>query len=390
MKEILENRNNIERQSIELEQKIYACWVDTIPWLTREAKYRLLEAAGSVRDIYNLPEGQIAAIIGIQKCACFIQHRKQREPQRIWSELSKLGISYTCCQADDYPSKLANIPDPPFGIFYRGKLPDECTPAVAMIGARKCSEYGRCMAEYFAKSLASQGVTIISGMALGIDGISQNAALKAGGSSYAVLGCGVDIIYPKSNKALYRQLMEQGGVLSEYPPGMEPRPALFPPRNRIISALSDVVLVVEAREKSGTLITVDMALEQGKEVYVVPGRCTDTLSRGCNKLLRQGAAAAVTPEDIIEDMNWQVEKVQDKKTDRSEINLSKVAQELYRLLDILPVSQEDIVRKLRENGSAYTLPQICQGLVELELKGISICQGGQYCLSALAALDRKN
>lgn len=387
---MLENRNNSEQQSIELEQKIYACWIDTIYWLTREAKYRLLEAAGSVRDVYYMPDGQIAAVIGLKNCERFLKHRKQCEPQRMWSNLSKLGISYTFCRSNDYPSKLANIPDPPFGIFYKGRLPDENTPAVAMVGARKCSEYGRCMAQQFAKVLASQGVTIISGMALGIDGISQNAALKSGGNSCAVLGCGVDIIYPKSNETLYRQLVEKGGILSEYPPGMEPRPALFPPRNRIISALSDVVLVVEAREKSGTLITVDMALEQGKEVYTIPGRCTDMLSMGCNRLLRQGASIAVTPEDIIEDMHWQVRKAHNRKTSKSEIRLSKTAQELYNLLDILPVSREDIIKKLRERGSAYTVPQIYQGLVELELKGFSICQSGQYSLSAKAALNRQN
>ncbi|MBO5030690.1 MAG: DNA-processing protein DprA [Lachnospiraceae bacterium] len=389
MREIAENRNNAGQQSIELEQRIYACWLDTIHWLTREAKYRLLETAGNVRDIYEMSEERIASAIGLQNCRRFLQHRRQCDPQRIWSSLAGLGISYTCCLSNDYPSGLANIPDPPFGLFYKGKLPDEKAPAVAVIGARKCSEYGRCMAERFSEALALQGVTIISGMAMGIDGISQSAALKAGGSSYAVLGCGADIIYPKSNEALYRQLVEKGGILSEYPPGMEPRPALFPPRNRIISALSDVVLVVEAREKSGTLITVDTALEQGKEVYVVPGRCTDTLSTGCNRLLRQGAAAAVAPEDIIEDMHWQVKKPQDRKTDRQELSLSKTAQELYSLMDIMPASREEIIRRLRENGKAYTLPQICQGFVELELKGVSVCQNGQYCLSAKAALDRQ-
>lgn len=289
----------------ELEQKMYAAWLDTIYWVAGETKYRLLEAAGSVQKIYEMEEGQVAAVMGLQGCERLLQHRKRYEPQKVWDYLTKLGVGYTYCQAADFPGKLAEIPDPPFGIFYRGRLPDERTPAVAVIGARKCSEYGRTMAERFAKGFAERGVDVISGMAAGIDGIGQAAALKAGGSSYAVLGCGVDIVYPRSNESLYRQLLERGGVLSEYPPGMEPRPALFPPRNRIISALSDVVLVVEAREKSGTLITVDMALEQGREVYAIPGRCTDSLSMGCNRLIRQGAALALAPEDIIEDMFWE-------------------------------------------------------------------------------------
>ena len=266
-----------------LEQNMYAAWLDAMSWVAGETKYRLLGAAGSPRGIYEMGEGQLAALMGLQGCERFLQHRKNIKPQSVWEDLAESGIGYTYCQAASFPQKLARIPDPPFGIFYKGRLPDGSARAVAVIGARKCSEYGRFMAERFAKGFAGHGVDVISGMAMGIDGISQAAALSAGGSSYAVLGCGVDIVYPRSNETLYRQLLESGGVLSEYPPRMEPRPALFPPRNRIISALADVVLVVEAREKSGTLITVDMALEQGREVYAVPGRCTDSLSMGCNR-----------------------------------------------------------------------------------------------------------
>ena len=141
---------------------------------------------------------------------------------------------------------------------------------------------------------------MVSGMARGIDGIAQKAALEAGGASFAVLGCGVDICYPEENRELYDRLLQEGGILSEYPPGMPPEPKLFPPRNRIISGLSDLVLVIEARKKSGTLITVDMALEQGREVYALPGRVSDKLSDGCNRLIRQGAGVATCPEDILE------------------------------------------------------------------------------------------
>lgn len=289
----------------DLEQKVYAAWLDTIYWVTSETKYKLLDAAGTIQKIYEMTQEQLVTIMGLQGCERFLQHRKRYKPQIVWNYLTDIGVSYTYCQASDFPEKLAKIPDPPFGIFFKGRLPDEKTPAVAMIGARKCSEYGRIMAEKFAKGLAERGVDIISGMAMGIDGIGQAAALKSGGGSYAVLGCGVDVVYPRSNEPLYKELLEKGGILSEYPPQMEPRPALFPPRNRLISALADVVLVVEAREKSGTLITVDMALEQGREVYTIPGRCTDSLSMGCNRLIRQGAAIAVTPEDIIEDMHWE-------------------------------------------------------------------------------------
>jgi DNA processing protein len=246
---------------------------------------------------------------------------------------------------------------------------------VAIIGARKCSDYGKFMAEKFATGFGKNNIDVISGMAYGVDGISQRAAIDAGTKSYAVLGSGVDVIYPKSNTKLYNDLIKSGGVLSEYPPGIEARPSLFPPRNRIISALADVVLVVEAKEKSGTLITVDMALEQGREVYAVPGRCSDVLSMGCNLLIRQGALVATSYHDIIEDMKWQVKA---PKHRQKKIDLSPNAALVYEILDVLPLTQDNILTKVNENRTTITMPQLCQALLELELKGYSIRENGQY------------
>ncbi len=359
-------------------QKVYACWLDTIYWISSQTKYKLLDTAGSVQEIYHMDETDVAAVMGQRGCERFLQHRARYKPGKVWNFLVQNGISYTYCQEADFPKKLTEIPDPPFGIFYKGRLPDDTVPAVAVIGARKCSAYGRCMAEQFAAGFAARGINVISGMAMGIDGISQSAALKAGGSSYAVLGGGVDVVYPRTNETLYTRLVEQGGVLSEYPPQMAPRPSLFPPRNRIISALSDVVLVVEAREQSGTLITVDMALEQGREVYAIPGRCTDSLSMGCNRLLRQGAAVATAPEDIIEAQCWENHLAKPPDSSPQAIKLSPAAQEVYAILHALPSTQDEIVTKLRAQKSICTVPQICQGLVELELKGLAACQNGQY------------
>ena len=156
------------------------------------------------------------------------------------------------------------------------------------------------MAQWFAGELAAAGVQIISGMACGIDGIAQREALARGGKSFGILGCGTDICYPRENQDLYERLLEEGGIVSEHPEGTAPLARHFPTRNRIISALSDLVLVIEAREKSGTLITVDFALEQGKDVYALPGRINDPLSSGCNRLIHQGAGIALTPSDILE------------------------------------------------------------------------------------------
>jgi len=207
-------------------------------------------------------------------------------------------------QEADFPRALRAIRGAPARLYVRGRLPGEMGPFVAIVGARRCSSYGREMARWFGEELAACGVKIISGMAVGVDGIAQQAALLAGGESYGVLGCGTDVCYPKSNRALYEALLEKGGVLSEYPPGTPPAAYHFPARNRLISALSDLVLVIEAQERSGALITADFALEQGKDVYALPGRLTDGLSAGCNRLLCQGAGLALSPQDILDALSF--------------------------------------------------------------------------------------
>ncbi|MCM1187661.1 MAG: DNA-processing protein DprA [bacterium] len=207
-----------------------------------------------------------------------------------------------CREDPGYPDRLREIPDPPKILYYEGELPGEDKVSVAIIGARECSEYGKHVAARLGGLMGRNGVQVISGMARGIDGIAQSAALEAGGSSFAVLGSGVDVCYPAQNRELFERLKQAGGILSEYPPGTPARPGHFPPRNRIVSGLADAVVVVEARQKSGTLITVDMALEQGREVFAVPGRMTDSLSAGCNRLLKTGAGVLADEEEFLEEL----------------------------------------------------------------------------------------
>lgn len=276
--------------------------------------------AAGARVLYFAPETQLRYLCSeafrtparAEKTAGLILKARKTEPDRIEEKLALAGITFCCFLEEDFPEHLRTIPDPPFGLYFMGKKPlfgeksaerkEQCRtePSAAIIGARLASGYGREQARRFSRRLASRGITIISGMARGIDGIAQKAALDVGGKSYAVLGCGVDICYPEENRELYDRLLQEGGIFSEYPPGTYPEARLFPQRNRIISGLSDVVLVIEARRRSGTLITVDMALEQGREVYALPGRVSDSLSDGCNRLIRQGAGAATCPEDILE------------------------------------------------------------------------------------------
>ncbi|MBR5419617.1 MAG: DNA-processing protein DprA [Lachnospiraceae bacterium] len=208
-------------------------------------------------------------------------------PAEMAEHMKKIGMKSLSIEEEAYPLRLRELEAAPYMVFYRGELPTEETAAVAVVGARNCSDYGRRTAVRLGRELAASGVAVVSGMARGIDGLSQEACLDGGGKSYAILGCGADVIYPNCNRTLYRKLTEHGGVLSEYPPGSEALPFHFPQRNRLISAFSDLLLVVEAREKSGSFITVNYALEQGKEVYAVPGRIEDPLSFGCNRLIAQ-------------------------------------------------------------------------------------------------------
>ncbi len=271
------------------EQQIYIYWLTSVEGIGSRTIEKLLQYAGNLKSVYEMNLPDMMEIIPQSKAKALIYAKTEYDIWERYEKLEKSGVSFYSVYHPDYPQRLKDIPDKPYGIYAEGKLPKERVPSVAVIGARQCSSYGRFMAEICGRELAGAGVNVISGMARGIDGISQKAALDAGGKTYAILGCGTNICYPPENSHIYRKAKESGAVISEYPPGTPPAPGLFPRRNRIISGLSDVVLIIEARMKSGTLITADMALEQGKEVYVVPGRVTDPLSQGCNQMLKQGA-----------------------------------------------------------------------------------------------------
>ncbi|MEE3419593.1 MAG: DNA-processing protein DprA [Lachnospiraceae bacterium] len=203
---------------------------------------------------------------------------------------------------DSYPGRMKMLPQMPDELFVIGELPAEHVPTIGMVGARACDGYGQKIAREFGTAFARCGIQVISGMAVGIDGYSQEGALAGGGKTFAVLGSGVDVCYPEGHRTLYEKIQKKGGVISELPPGTAPLRRNFPLRNRIISALSDLVLVIEARSKSGSLITADFALEQGKTVFAVPGRVGDQLSDGCNYLIAQGAGIAWSADAVIEEL----------------------------------------------------------------------------------------
>ena len=301
------NRNRIHIADWELErEQPYAYWLMCAP-IGDATKSRLLLRFGRPSGVFETSEKALLdstlSIGKKERWIAYIKERKEENAKREYEELQTKGILFYPEYHPFYPVKLRSIPARPFGIFVKGKLPDIRQRSLAIVGARDCSEYGQYVARHFAEKMAQNGVAVISGLARGIDGIAQRAAMEAGGESFGVLGCGADICYPKSNEKLYRMCMERGGILSTYLPGTPPTPNLFPPRNRIISGLSDGILIIEAREKSGTIITADLALEQGKDVFVIPGRVTDRLSDGCNSLIRQGASLIQSPEQLLEELN---------------------------------------------------------------------------------------
>lgn len=278
----------------------YLYWLANVGGLGTAGRERLLEAFGTGAAVYGAQEKHLAMVLEKNKLESLLEMRKSWDVDREYAQLQEKQISFICTADEEYPERLRNIPDYPFGIYCKGRMPQPQKLSVAVVGARECSDYGRFIATELGRELGEAGIQVISGMARGIDGISQLAALDAGGESYAILGNGVDICYPRDNRPIYDRMLVQGGILSTYPPGTAPKPQLFPPRNRIVSGLADVLVVVEARQKSGTLITVDMALEQGREVYAVPGRITDRLSDGCNKLVKDGALVFLSPRDFME------------------------------------------------------------------------------------------
>ena len=295
----------------------YELWLCSFPGISNRVLLNLVDLCGSAREVYYADVHRWRQVLKEKQVENLKRFTESWKPEEEYRKLKEQGIRLITLHDADYPERLREIPDMPYGLFVLGSLPGE-EPAVAIVGARDCSGYGSFVAGKLGEAFAKHGITVISGMARGVDGISQQAALDAGGRSCGVLGCGVDICYPRQNRALYERLPKQGCLISSYPLGTPALSRNFPPRNRIVSGLADAVVVVEAREKSGTLITVDMALEQGREVYAVPGRVTDRLSDGCNRLIRQGAVPMLNPEELIEELKG----LQERKREKSSIALS--------------------------------------------------------------------
>lgn len=318
--------------------KKYALWLFNVKGMTGARIHFLLRTFSGAKEIYSLSKEQLLKCEGIDEklAADIVESKKDWDLEYEVYKLAKKGISFVSEEEEDYPPKLCQIANAPYGIYYRGNLPDSKRKAVAIVGARGRSAYGEQAAVKLANELALRGADIISGLALGIDSDAHKGALSANGKTYGVLGCGADICYPNRNQYLYDEILCSGGILSEYAPGVMPKPYMFPARNRIIAGLCDYLIVIEAREKSGSLITADFAMEQGKDVFALPGRITDPLSAGTNRLIKQGAGIIYNIEDFLKE--WDLfDASHQVQMDFRKNSLEKDELLVYSLLDFCPV-----------------------------------------------------
>ena len=279
------------------------------------------------------------------------------------ARLEKAGVRVLTWQSPDYPDRLRNIYHPPPVLYLRGSLAPADEWAVAVVGTRRATVYGKEATRHIAGELARAGVTVISGLARGIDTAAHQAALDAGGRTIAVLGSGVDVVYPAENRRLVQRILGQGAVLSEYALGRPPEAGNFPPRNRVISGLSLGVVVVEAGERSGALITADYAAEQGRDVFAVPGNMFNRASRGCNRLIQQGAKLVLSVEDILEELNLTM--VAQQLELQAVVPENETESLVLNFLSSQPLHVDELVRQ-----TGLPTSEVSSTLALMELKGM--------------------
>lgn len=350
-------------------EKAFYYWLYQINGIGKVKRKLLLEKFKTAEAIFYAGEKEYITIEGIKekdilllKCA-----KKNVEKEQILYDYYKLkeqGIYFITEIDTEFPEKLKGIYDSPDALFVKGKLPDKTKTSIAIVGARNCSEYGKEMAEWFGKELANAGIQIISGLARGVDGYAHIGAIKSSGDTYGILGCGVDTCYPKEHISIFMNIQKCGGILSEYAVGTKPKAGNFPLRNRIISGLSDGVLVVEAKKKSGSLITAELGLEQGKDIFSIPGRSWDHLSEGCNSLIKQGAFLVTKPADLIDYYCIKTQKI--SQINKKNENFLDLKQKMvYSCLSFKPKHVSIIIEETQ-------LPfwEVTKALIELQLENM--------------------
>ncbi len=350
-------------------ERMYKYWFMRNEDISYSKKVKFIEYFYDSYNVYFATRQDIlnSNLLEESKVDQFIENRKKFDLIKEYEDFFHSPFDFVTIEDDLYPEKLKNIYDNPYGLYYIGNFSD-LGRTVSIVGARNCSAYGKRIAKDLGERLAENGFTVISGMAKGIDTYSHRGALEGGGRTAAVLGSGCDVIYPKENRLLYEEIVSNKGIiLSEYQMGAQPIAMNFPRRNRIVSALSDTVVVVEAREKSGSLITADFALEHGKDIFVVPGRIGDSLSLGTNRLISQGAGVIYDTEQFIKDLLVFYGDTKEVKIHKNneKVKLTGEQKFVYNLFDEYPKSISTI---LEESNLDYL--QLLAVILSLERLGM--------------------
>lgn len=315
------------------------------------------------------PAGLAEAGLGPKVIERVIQAREKVNLDQLWEKIEAQGIKILTWQDEAYPTRLKEIDQPPPVLYIRGEyLPDDLF-AVAVVGTRRVTPYGRQITEEVASFLAANGMTVISGLARGVDAIAHQTALRAGGRTIGILGSGVDKIYPPEHLKLAEQMMERGAIISDYAPGTPPDASNFPPRNRIISGLSLAVVVIEAGETSGALITAGFAAEQGREVFAVPGSILAPQSKGTNKLIQNGALPLLSVKDLMQALD--ITRVGEQKTARKILPADETEARVLSVIGNEPLHVDEI-----RSQTDLPIEKVSAALVLMELKGMVRQVGG--------------
>ncbi|MCX7793573.1 MAG: DNA-processing protein DprA [Thermodesulfovibrionales bacterium] len=349
---------------------------------------RLISTFGSAEEVFRQSESALLEVDGIgrERARSIKNFNDWKKAEEILRRCRLLGIEVISEDNHLYPENLKTLQDAPLVLYMNGKVISRDRYAIAIVGSRRCSEYGRRVAEKLSRELSEIGMTIISGLARGIDTIAHTVALRAGGRTAGVFASGLDRIYPPENKDLIKKIINNGFVISEFPPGTRPDKENFPRRNRLISGLSMGTVVVEAENESGALITANYALEQGREVFAVPGSIFSKTSEGTNNLIKNGAKPVSCIEDIIEEFGSKLRGLQIKRGNNcrgtfsakhGELEFSDREKAIIKMLEAEPLHIDHIVRK-----SGWSVSEVSSLLLELELKGaVKQLQGKRFYIN---------
>lgn len=357
--------------------KKYALWLHQCRGISPMIKRCLSEKFDGAENVWRASLRSLSScmLLKPETAELLVSERSHADPDRLMEDLCEKGIDFVSVEDPEYPARLLPVIDRPFGLYYIGTLPPEDRKSAAIVGARMCSAYGYSTAQEIGYLMAKAGFTVVSGMARGIDSASHKGCLEGGGRTAAVLGCGIDVCYPPENRELYDAIRQRGCILSEYDPGTAPIGKNFPIRNRIISGLSDSVIVVEARIRSGSLITAQMACQQNRNVLVVPGRINDPMSQGANHLIELGAEIIPSIDRLIEKLSEEAGMKVSLRPEKK-IRFNSAEKSLLQNMDYYPKSSEDLL-----SSSGLTYREYLETLYTLSQKGMIREMGrNHYCL----------